>query len=564
MKTRDLRLAAILGLGLLLVCTSALAQDDAEPHHSFGCSSTQAESTFSADLNHPSKLQLVPITDQKEIQQAQAGAFHTLYSKLDADKYKISRVDFYVQQEKPKDPAQAPPYAPLTIYVKLTSVGQAFWWKVIELQREGLDESFLSAQLPNVDEEHPAGPATILPATGDRAVPIFDVQWGSQQQANWTNNVEAHLLLDLRLPQPKVAADLSCNSITAFGVCGVWDAQQQGKNNYECDWIAADNDFRCERTDWNSDSTKRQIKSWFQLLSGKDIPFSVPSGNPATLQQFAEFAERDPSWRTRQIELPGVGKTSDILRLPGTHDRVVHIFAAYGDPAPFSSLFFYVILTKDSPPELGYIPALSLFEDDPEDKVRHRELEFQTKVADQQKLPLPTNQIDTGTSLSFGVKELLAKPLTHIYQITTREDGSRAVYWLAIDDQQSDGLTLFSMTRLASNVSNYAGCARYRTEASAAVITMQKGPNFRALIDVEPSHTTSETSEGFEPPDTGNGENAEDQCRYSIHLTWDHKNWQTDDPKTKCGTTFNPRDLTIADDGTITVKPGTVNNGESR
>ncbi len=563
MTTRALRTTTILGLGLLLAFTSSPAQDEAESHHSFGCSSTQAESTFSADLNHPSKLQLLPITDEKEIQQAQTGAFHTLYSKIDAEKYKISRTEFYVHQEKPKDPAQAPPYAPLTIYVKITSSEGTLWWKVVEVERERINESFLSAQSPNVDEEHPSPLATILPATGDRTIPIFDVQMSSTQQAQWTANVEAHLLLDLRLPQPKVAADLSCNSITAFGVCGVWDAQQQGKNNYECDWIADDNDFRCERTDWNSDSTKRQIKSWFQLLSGKDIPFAVPAGNPATLQQFAELAERDPSWRTRQIELPGVGKTSEILRLPGAHDRVVHVFAAYSDPAPFSSLFFYVILTKDSPPELGYIPSLSLFEDDPEDKIRNRELEFQRKVADQQKIPLPANQIDTGTSLSFGVKELLAAPLAHIYRITAREDGSRAVYWLAIDDQQSDGKTLFSMTRLASNVSNYAGCARYQTEASAAVITMLKGPRFRALIDVEPSHKTSENAEGgFEPPDTENGENAEDQCPYSIHLEWNHKEWHTDDPKTKCAATFSPRAITIADDGTITAKPGTVNKGE--
>src|SRR5271165_2620133 len=74
MKTRATRLAVILVLGLFASCTLALAQDNTEPLHSFGCSSTQAESTFSADLNHLSNIQLVPVTDSKLIQQAQAGA----------------------------------------------------------------------------------------------------------------------------------------------------------------------------------------------------------------------------------------------------------------------------------------------------------------------------------------------------------------------------------------------------------------------------------------------------------------------------------------------------------
>ena len=547
MKTRALYIAATLTIGLLFACSLSLAQDTAEPQHSFGCSSTQAESTFSADLNHPSKLQLVPVTDTREIQQAETDAFHTIYSKIDSAKYKISKVDFYVHQEKPEDPEQAPPYSPLTIYVKLTSPDQALWWKVIELPREGLDESFRSAQLPRVGEEGPAVPATILPATGDRTIPIFDLRWNSSGGGVWTNDIEAHLLIDLRLPQPKVAADLSCNSVTAYGVCGVWDAQQSRRNNYECDWIAANNDFRCEGTEWD-DESKRQRKSWFELLSGKDIAFSVPAGNPATLQKFAELAEADTAWRGRQVELPGLGQTSHLLRLPVAHNNVVHILGTYGR-------FFYVILSKKDPPELGYIPTVALFEDDPEDQARHLEVTFQNSVSEKQALPTPASEIKLGGVLSFGVKPLYATPLTHIYQVTAREDASRAVYWLAIDDQQADGRTLFSMPKLAGNGSKYVGCARYRSEASAAGITRLKGRNFRALIDVEPSHISSEAREGIEPPDT---------CPYSIHLEWNHTEWVTDDPRNDCGETFTPRTITIADDGTITAKPGQVDNGESR
>lgn len=66
----------------------------------------------------------------------------------------------------------------------------------------------------------------------------------------------------------------------------------------------------------------------------------MPPGNPGTLQQFAEWAERDPSWRNRQVELPGPANTSDILRVAGAHNRVSHILATYGDTARSGARFF--------------------------------------------------------------------------------------------------------------------------------------------------------------------------------------------------------------------------------
>src|SRR5258708_7317973 len=185
--------------------------------------------------------------------------------------------------------------------------------------------------------------------------------------------------------------------------------------------------------------------SRFSMCSGA-------AGNPATLQKLAELAEADPAWRNRPADLPGLGKTSDFLRLPVTQNNVVHILGAYGGYKPFGAQFFYVILGKDHAPQLGYLVARSLFEDDPQDVARDAELKFQTAVAEQQALPTPASEITLGGDLSFGVKDLSSTAMTHIYQVTVREDTSRALYWLAIDDQQDDGRPLFSMTKLASNV----------------------------------------------------------------------------------------------------------------
>jgi len=567
---RIIALVAALSTGSLVV----VAQDNSELPHSFGCSSTSAESTFNAELQRPARLQLVSATEQNEIQQAQIHPFHTSYIKIDVARYKISRIDFYIHHDRPPD-AGSLPYSPLTIYVRLSVSDQFLWWKVVELEQDRPQQNLLLADLPSPDEKKPDSPATVLPATGDPTIPFFDVQWSSLQQGTSVSAVEAHILLDLRLPQPHIAADLSCNSIEAFGVCGAWDAQMQSRNNYECDWIKADHDFRCEATVWNDGVTKRQTKSWFQLLSGKDIPFSVPPGNPATLQQFAEFAERDPSWRARQIELPGLGKTSDILRLPVVEDRVIHVFGAYGDPAPFGASFFYVVLSRDHAAKLGYIPSISFFEHDPEGKARHLEATFENSVSEKQTLPTPASEIKLGGELSFGVKELFNDALTHIYQITAREDqitsgrdrmtvggnGGRAVYWLAIEDQQSEDRTCFGMTKVASNGLSYVGCARQRTEASAAVVTIERGVSFHALVDVESSHTSTEATEGIEPPDTENGEKVEDQCAYSVDVEWNHKQWLASEPKLECGSTFSPREISIADDGAITAKPAQIESG---
>jgi len=569
MTIRSLYLAALLAFALF--AASAVAQNDAEPHHSFGCSSTRAESTFSSELNHPSKLRLVAVTDQQEIQRVQAAAFHTLYSKIDSSKYKISRVEFYVRQNRGEGAESGLPYAPVVIYVKLTSAEQVLWSKILPAEDEDTTSrpGFLVAQLPNDGSEPVQSPVVIVPATGDRTIPLFDLLWNRLETGVWVGSHEEHLLLDLRSAQPAIAADLSCDSYEAFGACGVYDAQDQENNNYECDWIPADADFGCEATTWNPIQGKRQTKSWFHLLSDKEIPFVVPPGSPATLQEFAKLAEHDSGWRTRQVELPGLGKTAEILRVSGSAPQTIHVFGTYGDKAPFGARFFSVILSE-GPPVIGYLPALSLFASDPEGKNRHMEFEFERRVEETQSSLLPTNQIETGTALSFRVKEVFTESRTRIFQVTATEDDghepqsqSHAVYWLAIDQQQPGGKPLLSMAKLASDVAVYQSCARYHSEDSAASISLTKGSTFQASIDVEPWHTTDERAEGFLPPDENNGEVLEDQCPYSVHVSWDHKEWVSDKSKPHCASTFSPRVVEISDDGTITNKPGKVEKSDS-
>jgi hypothetical protein len=556
----------VIALAWAAMSWAGYAQDPGQSQHSWGCSSTDAESTFSADLSHPSSafslaaLKTEPVADKNG-----AASYHTVYSKIDVDKYGSSRIDFYVRQAKAETEGMFP-QGQLDVFLKVTSPQGLSWWRLVETGKDRPGEdSLLLASPPSEEAPSRRSPVSILPGAGDRTVPIFDLQWVSHSGGTWTVDREVHVMLDLRTAQPRVAADLSCNSITAFGVCGVWDAQQQPRNTYSCDWNPAVNDFDCERTDFH---ILRGAKSRFRLLADKELPFPVESGQPTTLQEFAEMADRDPAWRERQVDLPGLGKTSHILRYAAGDKAMVHLFGTYGARNDFGARFYYVITTEKYQPELGYIPTLPPFSDDPEDKIRNQELAEQKKIdeSSDSRPGFVLSQIFTGGALRFSVKPLHAEPGTHVFQVTATEgegDGKRhAVYWLAIDEKQPDGKILLDMYSLANDGSTYAGCAEYMTAASAAGFKIEHGQKFRARIDVEPSHRTSEAAEGFAPLDADRGDAAEQQCAYTVELVWDHSDWQSKEIDGPC--IFKPREIKIADDGTLSSKPGVIWSPDQR
>ena len=549
---------------VFILIPRALTQEGVTNQRPFGCYRNAI--TF-ADLNRPSKIRLLAVTDKEEIASASSGAFHIIYDKIDAEKYKFGRVDFYVKQEKPKEPDFFYGYLiSLSIYIKINAA-DGLWWKIVNDDND-FDSDFLTAYVYQ-DSEEATRLVTILPATGNQTIPLFDIQWDREGRGVSTRyEIDTHVLLDLRSAPPNISADLACVFNEGGGVCGVWDNSHQDRNKYECEWAPTDHDFRCEQTIWNDGDEhlrNRQIKSWFHLLSGNEIAFSVPAGNPTTLQEFAEFAERDPVWRTRRVELPGLGETSHILRLAAIPGRVIHILGTYGEWEPFGTRFFYVILSKDTP-KLGYATALSPFSDnsryavsrfsDDRRPYRDREITFQREVSERQKLPV-ANRIEIGSGLGFNVKELRSEARTHIYQITAREETKRAVYWLAIDDTQADGQTLVGMAKLAGNGMVFmGGCDGFRNEDSAAEIKVIPGRNFRTLIDVEPSHAKGfADDDGFEHPTNAQGVKAEGECPYSVHLEWNHKEWVIDEPKKRCPANFSPRNIKISDDGAITATP---------
>jgi len=86
-------------------------------------------------------------------------------------------------------------------------------------------------------------------------------------------------------------------------------------------------------------------------------------------------------------------------------------------------------LGKDHAPQLGYLVARSLFEDDPQDVARDAELKFQTTVAEAASPAKSGKRDQTRWGSQLWCEEFIPAPPTHIYQVTAREDTSRAVYW---------------------------------------------------------------------------------------------------------------------------------------
>ncbi len=570
-------------LTVLFVCGLLQAQD-VPAHHSWECSNKEfTESTFWVDLNHPSQIKLGQVTNAAVLQRAATGGSHIVFSKIDAAKYGLRRVDFYVHlpasaKSKPDDPSVSD-NPPFQVYVKLTSSSGPTWWRLME--KPGKDQKFLevSESPKNGSAEAAASsPIKIVPATGDRTIPVFDLTWSTDLSGMRTVDREAHLMLDLRSMPPMAVADLACEATTAYGVCGVYRAQNESRSSDECDWSAIRNDFVCEEDIWHD---FRHSKLWFELISAKPVPFAVAPGDPATLEQFAEMAERDSAWRDRQVNIPGLGKTSHLLRLVTRYQAAVHIFGTYGTGAAFGARFYYVLLSKGNAPALGYIPDKSIFDlgdDFGNDEIVSAKAKQEATgnktetpamasnritTGDAVRPELPANHILTGEALSFQVKSLFAASNTSIYQITAKEGATdnpaHAVYWLAVDAEQADGTIRIEMPKLASNVLIYTDCTIYRTEESAAAIKVDSGRTFSAQIDVEPVHFTRDEG-GFDKEDP----NSEDSCPYQVSLHWDHSGWITSERKKSCQKNFSPRQIHIADDGSITTTPAKVSDPDEK
>jgi hypothetical protein len=568
---------------LAVLFTCVLSAQDVALHHSWGCSSIEADSTFSAELNRPSKIKLVPTSNAAALRRAATGGLHIVFNKIDAAKYGLHRVDFYMHLPMRAKTKNENEYVvnnqPFQVYVKLTHSAGPTWWRLTE--SPGEEHRFLEVlETPRNGKGNAPGndPIQVVPATGNRTIPIFDLTWSADVSTTmWPVGREAHLMLDLRSLPPKVVADLACDATTAFGACGVYRAQHMSRSNDECDWSAARSDFVCEEDVWDE---VRHSKSWFELISGGPVPFAVPPQGPKTLEQFAQMAERDAAWRNRQVDVPGLGKTSHLLRLVTRNQTAVHIFGTYGTGTAFDARFFYVFLSKGSAPLLGYIPDKSIFDDFGEDENASTE-EKQKATEGKTERPalsanrittgeavrpeLPTNHILTGEALSFQINSLFATSKTHIYQVTAKEgsaaeNAGHAVYWLAIDEEQADGTIRFEMPKLASDQLIYTDCSSYRTEASAAVITIDGGRRFSAQIDVEPSHLTREDADGFDAEDP----NSEDSCPYRVSLQWDHAGWISSERKRSCPKSFSPRRIRITADGSITPMPAKTNDPDAK
>jgi hypothetical protein len=521
----------------LFSCLNATPATAQEP---FGCSSTQAESTFNANISE-SKVQIVPLTDKAEIAAAEAASPYDSFEQIDVARFGIKKIDFFLRRNTPPKPEEQEGYPPFSFYIRTISAKQTQWWRLQEPPPEPTENLFLTLNpaRPDIGDDTPV---KILPAAESASVPLYQLVWNRLEMGQWSVGVEAHLLLDFRAAQPKVIAQLACNSITAFGACGVYDAQQQAQSNFVCTWDTAKSDFNCEGSFWGGG--KRTSKSWFELISNKDILFAVKPGDPNSLQKFAEKAEADASWRGRQVQLPSFGNTSHLLRLPLAHDQVVHVFGTYGDLQPFSANFYFVILSKTAPPQEGAIPvSFPLQEPDEAQQQTNLPVPSQNGTTSADEID-PNSQVRTGGSLSFNVNSLFTGPSTHIYRLTAKEDASHAVYWLAIESPSPDGKALIRGVKLAGDGCSYESCGKYITEPLAIAITMQEGEHFRAQLDVNPPYISDE----------GNERESQPGCPYLQTMEWNQKEWALEPPHSKCARAeIDPGRITINDDGSITI-----------
>ena len=478
---------------------------------SFGCSSTEAESTFNSELHSGSDertYSLRMLSNAQEIAAAQAGVRPILFGKIDAAKYGFARVKFYVHDAPPAADKNTFEHA-VHIFIEIGGA-QSRWLEIVT------KEEALLADLAPSDESEPQKRAPIvevLPATGDRSVPLFTLAWRHKEQSQWTIDHEINLLLDLRPGAASIAAELDCTSITAFGACGVYDAGMQDSTNHLCQWDAEKNDFRCDaattsKTGW----TERVFHNYFLLLQHKDLPAVDASGGPQDLVELARIIEKDPSRASTPAVLPGIGETHHLAQFDN-----VHLFAARGIESQLSARFFYVILQET--PDVGQLPAYSFFNDQ-SDGNDEAHKDDKKKVADTTLKMLCA--VPTGAPLQFDTKLLSKAGGSSIYQVLVTEGTSHSLYWLGAEETQKPANVSFSVLKISTDVQTYSGCSTYASEAGAASVKLLKASKtFQAVVEVEPGHKNSPDGSIEAPP-----EDADDttRCPYRLTLFWDSAN----------------------------------------
>jgi hypothetical protein len=534
------RLSIVL-TGLLSLLLLAASPTRSQSFPGLGCSSTEAESTFNSELRSGTDertYSLRTLSNPREIDAAQSGVRPILFSKIDAAKYGFARVKFYVHDTPPSADKNI-----IHIFVEVTG-GQSRWLEVVTKKEALLAD-------PPADDSEPQKRVPIVqisPAIGDRSVPLFTLTWAYSEQSQWTVNHEIHLLLDLRPATPSLAAELDCMSITAFGACGVYDAQMQDGTNHDCQWDTEQNDFLCHavtisKTGW----TQRQFHSYFLLLGHKDLPAFGAPGGPHDLVEFAKLVEKDPSQESTTAVLPGIGETHHLAKLSN-----IHLFAARGIESQLSARFFYVILQEL--PDVGQLPAYSFFNDQ-SDGNDEAHKDDKKKVADTTIKML--RALPAGAPLQFDAKLLSKVGGSSIFQVLVTEGGSHSLYWLGVEDKHQSANVSFCVLKLSTDVQTYSGCSTSASEAGAASVKLLKASKtFQAVVEVEPQHKTSPDGTLEAPPEDAGDT---DRCPYRLTLFWDSANGYFDfdqaKQKTLCRPGYKPRQLVIAKDGSISTKP---------
>jgi hypothetical protein len=536
------------GLLSFLLLSAGPARSQSLP--SFGCSSTEAESTFNSELRSGSDertYSLRALSNPQEIAAAQAGTRSILFSKIDAAKYGFARVKFYVHDTPPAADKNTLEHT-VQIFAEVAGV-RSRWLEVVTKETK---EEKLLADLPAPDDSEPQKRAPlveVLPATGDRAVPLFTLTWRHSEKSQWTIDHEINLLLDLRPAAASIAAELDCMSVTAFGACGVYDARMQDSTNNQCQWDAEKNDFQCDAaTSSNTGWTTRVFHEHFLLLQHKDLPPDEARDGPQNLVEFAKLVEKEPSHANVPVVLPGIGETHHLAQFGN-----IHLFAARGIESQLSARFFYVILQET--PDVGQLPPYSFFNDQSEGNDEANNASDKKKVADSTVKLL--RALPTGAPLQFDTKLLSKIGGSSIYQVLVTEGGAHSLYWLGAEEKRKSGDVSFSVLKISTDVQIYSGCNTSASEAGAASVRLLKGSKtFQAVVEVEPGHKTNPDGSLEQPP-----ENADDtdRCPYRITLFWDpasgYFDYDEKKQKTLCRPDYAPRQLVIAKDGGISTKP---------
>lgn len=433
-----------------------------------------------------------PDSGQQELDTAPAVVFHEVSATevestiarvrpktagpFDASRFGFDRLDVYMDRTLPSLAERSPlsgSNATLRLVLAARRGNASRYWILLEQDQDRpFDEGTVST--PLLVDDQPGRDEQVQYATGNRTLPVIDVQYrASAQGANTIARFARHLLIDVRSGTPRVMGLLQDYFIEGGGgACGAFDMTHSTSQEIGCRWNDRDDGFRCAETIHRRDTEWARRRATRTLTFGSLRPISDPSPTAGLVR----LAEQAAQQRETDAHIDPLGRVVavHVSRLEGAALVVMASpLVTRMSREPFGvRLHVATVRTGRATAVSELTPRASL-----------RQL-IREESAGGTDLPTPApGFVPDSVPPSYAVRPLVSDRRSQIVQLTVTEGAARGVYLIGLE-RDGERITADAFL-VATDAITYEGCNEWETEPTAVGMQLTPQP-FSAVLDVEP------------------------------------------------------------------------------